>query len=74
MRAIILALHANNLPETGKRQHENAGTRVPPRRDGADRGATQKKKIGATIFSAKRNATRSGAAQHRQNHLSRLRV
>jgi len=43
MRVYFLTLHADNLPETGKRQHENKGTCAPTRRDDVNRRTTQKR-------------------------------
>jgi hypothetical protein len=60
-----LTLHANNLPETGKRQYENQGMHALSARDRRNRRATRKEEICAIIFSAKRNAAHSGAVQHR---------
>jgi hypothetical protein len=73
MRVYFLTLHADNLPETGKRQYENKDTRAPARRDGVDRRTTRKETICAIIFFAKRNASAvPGAAQHRKIELKLL--
>jgi hypothetical protein len=65
MRVISLTLHANNLPETGKRQYENQSTHALSARDRRNRRTTPKEEICAIIFSAKRNAAHSDAVQHR---------
>jgi len=66
MRVYFLTLRADNLPETGKRQHENKGTCAPTRRDGVKSENDTKRKKFAAIFSAKGNASAvSGATQHR---------
>src|SRR5882757_807094 len=44
MRVYFLTLRADNLPETGKRQHENKGTCAPTRRDGFNGRTTRKEK------------------------------
>jgi len=44
MRVYFLTLRADNLPETGKRQHENIGTCAPTRRDGFNGRTTRKEK------------------------------
>src|SRR5882724_11226088 len=68
MRVYFLTLHADNLPEIGKRQHENKGTCAPTRRDRVNRRTTRRETICAAFFSAKRNASAvSGATQHRDS-------
>jgi hypothetical protein len=50
MRVYFLTLHTNNLPETGKRQYENKGTRAPPDAMASIGERHEKQKIFAAIF------------------------
>jgi hypothetical protein len=69
MRVIILTLHANLLPETGKRQHENESARISPRTPESAKLSEICRRVignGSRRSFAGRNATPSrNAAQHR---------
>jgi hypothetical protein len=50
MRVYFLTLRADNLPETGRRQHENKGRCAPPMRDGVNQRTNEKKKFALPFF------------------------
>jgi hypothetical protein len=64
---LSLTLHADNLPETGKRQHENKNE--PRRRDRVDVARREKKKLRHNSFrQTKFGVSRRSAASETPSH------